>query len=222
MQAQSANDWLLWQLADSAFPTGSFAHSNGLEAAWQHGEIPNRAALANFIHASLGQCGQGSLPFVTAAGDEPARLSEFDQLCECFLTNHVANRASRLQGRALLASSRRIFEQGGLGCICGTEPPHSHLAPVFGAIAAALKLGREPAARLFLFAHLRGLLASAVRLGVAGPMEAQALQYRLSADAEQVLQRCLKLSLDDLAQSAPLVELWQGAQDRLYSRLFQS
>jgi urease accessory protein len=36
-------DWLLWQLADSAFPTGGFAHSGGLEAAWQHGEIRNSA-----------------------------------------------------------------------------------------------------------------------------------------------------------------------------------
>ena len=29
-------------------------------------------------------------------------------------------------------------------------------------------------------------------------------------------------TLDDIAQTAPLLELWQGAQDRLYSRLFQS
>ena len=36
------NQWLLWQLADSAFPTGGFAHSGGLEAAWQNGEVSNR------------------------------------------------------------------------------------------------------------------------------------------------------------------------------------
>jgi urease accessory protein UreF len=32
----------------------------------------------------------------------------------------------------------------------------------------------------------------------------------------------LDLTLDDLVQTAPLLDVWQGAQDRLYSRLFQS
>ncbi|MDB5296990.1 MAG: putative urease accessory protein UreF, partial [Phycisphaerales bacterium] len=35
----AAADWLLWQLVDSAFPTGGFAHSGGVEAAWQHGRL---------------------------------------------------------------------------------------------------------------------------------------------------------------------------------------
>jgi hypothetical protein len=61
------NDWLLWQLCDSAFPTGGFAHSLGLEAAWQHGEVRNRAELVSFLQASLHQLGHAALPFVTAA-----------------------------------------------------------------------------------------------------------------------------------------------------------
>lgn len=27
------SDWIAWQLCDSAFPAGAFAHSGGLEAA---------------------------------------------------------------------------------------------------------------------------------------------------------------------------------------------
>jgi urease accessory protein UreF len=30
------------------------------------------------------------------------------------------------------------------------------------------------------------------------------------------------LSMDDAAQTAPLIDLWQASHDRLYSRLFQS
>jgi len=48
------------------------------------------------------------------------------------------------------------------------------------------------------------------------------LQHRLSFKAEEVLKRYESLTLDDIAQTAPLLDLWQGAQDRLYSRLFQS
>ncbi len=59
-------------------------------------------------------------------------------------------------------------------------------------------------------------------MGIVGPMEAQSLQHRLAPRAEEVLARCEGLSVDDIAQTSPLLDIWQGAQDRLYSRLFQS
>jgi urease accessory protein len=83
-------------------------------------------------------------------------------------------------------------------------------------------LSRETTARMFFFNHLRSVLAAAVRLNIVGPMEAQAMQQRAAGKAEEVRARCESLTLADLAQTAPLLDLWQGAQDRLYSRLFQS
>ncbi len=222
--SSDVSDWLVWQLADSAFPTGGFAHSGGLEAAWQHGEIRGRADLLQFAEASLSQLGHAILPFVTAAHREPTRLTELDRLCDAFTSNHVANRASRLQGQALLASAERIFALPGLQRLRETDhqPPCGHFAPVFGVVMGVLELDQSATARLLFFQHLRGLIAGAVRLGIIGPMEGQSLQHRLSLRAEEILERCADLSLDDIAQTAPLQDLWQGAQDRLYSRLFQS
>jgi urease accessory protein len=208
--------WLLWQLGDSAFPTGGFAHSAGLEAAWQHGEIRNRVELRSWLDASLEQLAHVALPFVNAAQEEPARLAEFDQLCDAFTPNHVANRASRLQGRALLAAVEHIFKSP------FNPPPCAHLAPVFGAAMSRLEVPPADAVRLFVFMHLRGAIAAAVRLNIVGPMEGQTIQHRLAARAEAVAQRGAALTLDDLAQTAPLLDLWQGAHDRLYSRLFQT
>jgi urease accessory protein len=102
------NDFLVWQLVDSAFPTGGFAHSAGLEAAWQNGEIRNRKELGSFLEASLEQLGHAALPFVTAAYQDVERVTEFDQLCDAFTSNHVANRASRLQGRAFFYRGTRL------------------------------------------------------------------------------------------------------------------
>ncbi len=222
---RSENDWLTWQLADSAFPTGGFAHSNGLEAACHNGAVAGAAGLFEWIAASLTQLAHGSLPFMTACHREPSRFAEVDGLCDSFILNHVANRASRAQGKALVAAARAIYhvpEPGGLGGEAGPGPPCFHLAPVFGAVIRAVGMEREQAARLFLFLHLRGAVGSAVRLGVVGPLEAQSLQHRLAGHCEALLPRSLSLGLTDIAQTAPLLDLWQGTQDRLYSRLFQS
>jgi urease accessory protein len=225
-------DFLIWQLMDSAFPTGGFAHSSGLEAAWQHGEVRGRVDLLSFIETSLEQLGHAGLPFVTAAFDAPEKLSEFDQLCDAFTTNHVANRASRAQGRAFLTAVERIFPARGVYAATSNgnsglkrpegRAPYAHFAPVFGACLRRLDLSRETTARLFFFNQLRSLLAAAVRLNIVGPMEAQVLQRKLSTKAELVRQKCELLTLAQIAQTAPMLDLWQGAQDRLYSRLFQS
>ena len=85
-----------------------------------------------------------------------------------------------------------------------------------------LGLNRQATQRLFFFVTLRGLIAAAVRLGIIGPMEGQALQFRLSPQAELISERCTNLSVDHVAQTSPILDIVQGAHDRLYSRLFQT
>jgi urease accessory protein len=216
-------DWTLWQLADSAFPTGGFAHSAGLEAAWQAGEVPDAGALAQFLRDSLWQAGRASLPFVTAAHNDAARVGDLDALCDVFLSNAVANRASRVQGRAFAAACVRTWPRPGLAALVDeASVPHGHLAPVFGAAANALDVPLASAQRLFLHLTSRGVLSAAVRLNIVGPYQAQQMQADCSRDVDRVLQRCEALTELDIAQTAPLIDLLQAAHDRLYSRLFQS
>lgn len=208
--------WVLWQLADSAFPTGGFAHSAGLEAAYHHGEVRDRRQLGSFLEASLQQTGASTVPWAVAGHREPERLREWDQRCDAATSNHVANRASRLQGRAFLASCVRIY---GLSL---SRPPAGHFAPLFGCVCRHLELDVTTMARLLLFNHARSVLASAVRLGIVGPMEAQATQFQLIRSCDPIIERSIVLSVDQVAVTSPLIELWQGNQDQLYSRLFQS
>lgn len=208
---------VIWQLADSALPAGGFAHSGGLEAAWQQGEIRSAAALSGFLEASLVQARHGLLPYVHLAHRHPGRLAEWDAHCDLWLSNHVARLASRLQGRAYWTATTRVFFPEPT-----PAPEPGHLPPLFGWITRQLGLPLDRAARLFLFMHLRGLVSAAVRLNIIGPLEAQAVQYRLGPVMERLAPDGLDLTLDDLAQTSPLLDVWQGAQDRLYSRLFQS
>ena len=57
---------------------------------------------------------------------------------------------------------------------------------------------------------------------VAAGRLATALGAQLAPLLDDVLARTGHLTLDDVAQTAPLLELCQTLQDRLYARLFQS
>jgi urease accessory protein len=218
-------DWISWQLCDSAFPAGALAHSAGLEAAWQHGEVAGAEALFDWTSSALRNAGRGAVPVVGAAWSGDVPLAEVDALCDAFLLNHVANGASRSMGQALLMACVRAFDSDAVREVRERVGGHGlagHYAPVFGALGQALGLSRRRTCELFLFLTLRGVMSSAVRLGIVGPLQAQGLQHRLAARLAEWAGEWMELNLDDLAQTAPLADLMQATQERLYSRLFVS
>ena len=217
--------FLLFQLSDSAFPSGGFAHSGGLEAAWQLGAVRGREALEHYVSDSLEQCGQAVLPFVSAAHQQPERFGELDEWFNATLLNHVANRASRALGMGFLSTCVTAFPRVELTelkhCI-RHQPYPGHLATITGTVCAYLGLARRDCQQLFVFQHLRTLMSTAVRLGCVGPLEAQAIHQRLNTFACDIIARYHDHDIAMAAASAPLHDLFQGHHDRLYSRLFMS
>lgn len=183
------------QLADSAFPSGGFVHSNGLEALAAHGQLRD---LPLRLTELVWSTAHGMLPFVSAAPDADAR-------CDVFLSNHVANRASRAQGAAFALAVEAAF---------GTKVhlPFMHLAAVMGAAVP------KDARTLYLFGTVRSTLSAAVRLGVVGPLKAQGLLHAL----HPVMEAALAEPVGEPRSCSPLVDLFQTQHDSLYSRLFQS
>jgi urease accessory protein len=78
------------------------------------------------------------------------------------------------------------------------------------------------AQQMVLYGAARGVLSAAVRLGILGSYEAQRLQLGCAPPLEAQWRRCDDLDDEDLAQVAPIPELFQATHDRLYSRLFLS
>ena len=218
-------NFTVWQLIDSAFPSGGFAHSGGLEAAVQHGHVADSAAVHAFARQSLAQCWRAALPIVTAAHRCVDDITELDQLCDVFLSNPIANRASRAQGRALLTSVARAFPgvpAAPFEAAIRVKETAGHYAPLFGGIFRLLDVNLLDTQRAFLFIASRGVGSAAVRLGIIGAYEAQTIQAELSAHIDAVIHDCGAVAPHDVAQTAPLIDLFQSTHDRVYSRLFQS
>ncbi len=221
----TSSDWIIWQLADSAFPSGGFAHSGGIEVALRWGELRRADDLDEYLKTNLTQIAHSGVPFVLAANQDPQQFEELDQLCNAFLSNHVANRASRAQGQAFLIAAEAAFQRDSckkLRTLLNEGHLIGHLPAVFGFVTAELDIDSESAARLFLYIGLRGLVSSAVRLNLIGPLKGQAIQSTLGPFADQLCDQCICRRVDEVAQTAPIIDILQQTQDRLYSRLFQS
>jgi urease accessory protein len=214
--------YVLLLLADSNLPTGSFVASSGFESYGTHGFLSlssassagkglGRAATAGtiaFIQDSLHTYARSALPFVSDAHravdafkakpeiDYDAtikKLLELDELYETMTLNHVAKRASKAQGVALLTLYAKGFacppgfsDENHLSksltvlidrlkLMVRGEETHGHLPVCWGVLTGALGISLLRAQHLFLFLHARSLLSSAVRLNTIGPYSSQQL-----------------------------------------------
>ncbi|KAI0446664.1 UreF-domain-containing protein [Xylaria telfairii] len=235
-------------LSDSALPLGSFAFSSGLESYLAHARSPSSSAtllykpsFTSFLPLSLSSYASTSLPFVLAAHREPARTAALDDALDASIICAVGRRASVAQGRALLSIWEKSLAPGanaGGGALeaysaalrpkqaHGELPPpvSAHLAPLFGAVAQLLGLSLRQTAYVFLLSHAKALVSAALRAGMFGPYQAQKILAGsgLQALIADLVEREWDVPVEEAGQSVPVMDLWIGRHEMLYSRIFNS
>ncbi|PHH63408.1 hypothetical protein CDD81_6009 [Ophiocordyceps australis] len=100
----------------------------------------------------------------------------------------------------------------------------AHLAPLFGAICAFVGLGLAQTAYVFLLSHVKALISAAVRASMFGPYQAQKIVagQQVQRLIDDLVQREWNTPVHEAGQSVPVMDLWIGRHELLYSRIFNS
>ena len=208
----------LLQLCDSAFPTGAYAFSDGLETFTQTGQIRTAAQLEQLLAVQL-QYGWGSLDLPAcalawAAYPDPEKLEELDAHLTAFKVIQTVRNSSLRIGANLGRTAQTLWPQIG-------ELP-IHQATVFGAVARALEIPQRDAVTGFASSWLIGKATASTRLFKIGGLETQTVVARLQPLATEAIERSLETALDDLSSFTPTLDLAAQQQASLPLRLFQS
>lgn len=216
---------LALQHADSTFPSGGFAFSQGLEG-WTAGQgRPGAAELRAFISQQLrrrwASADRLALIRAHAAADLDAVLDVDRDFDRTQVVGILAD-GSRRNGRALLASHQRLATPGAAAFArrAATDETPAHLPVVQGCMWRALGMDADSAAQVAGYAFVAGQLTAAVRLNLIGAIASQRLLADLLPEIAEAAARPVRAG-DDFASFTPFAEIaaMRGAtgESRLFS-----
>ena len=82
----------------------------------------------------------------------------------------------------------------------------------------------EQTAYVFMLSHVKALLSAAVRASMFGPYHAQKVlaSVEVQEGIREVVRREWETKVQNTGQSVPVMDLWVGRHEMLYSRIFNS
>ena len=173
----------------------------------------------------------------------PSRLADLDDEYDAAVICTVGRRASIAQGRALLS----IWERSFRSVLPATRAADAqilrdfsktlresakedlplvsaHLGPLFGVICGIVGLSLRQTAYVFMLSHVKALVSAAVRASMFGPFQAQKVLAgeQIQRMIDVVIDREWNTPTEEAGQTVPVMDLWIGRHEVLYSRIFNS
>ena len=221
---------LLLQITDSAFPTGAFAHSGGLETYAQLGLVRDATDLAKIIAVRLEAAVCTDMLVIRTAvtahiEHDTAQIQALDSLCSASKLARETRESSQKIGRRMLASVLNLLDDPILqhyqtevtaGRCAG------HHAVTHGLACAAL--GIEPRAALIAFGYALAAnqTAASLKLMRIGQTQAQVVLAASGAAVEAAADAALTRTLDDFGSFTPALDIRSIQHEHLFRRLYIS
>jgi urease accessory protein len=221
------------QLGDSAFPSGAYTLSSGLETLIEDGLVVDAAGMAGCVRAALvGRAARGDLAALVAAhraaGEDPPDVETILAIDRRLSATKLAaeeRQGSRRVGRRIAIEARRLTTAPVLAMFLaaiesGATPGTSAVA--YGLAAASMGIPEHQAALAAANGYTLGLLGVGVRLGLIGHGD----QQRLLRDARQFIVRAVEIARATdwhaLRPFAPGLDIAMARHETAPGRLFAS
>jgi urease accessory protein len=205
----------LLQLTDTAFPTGAFAHSFGLETYVAHGLVDSAATLEAFIantllHAVAPSDGVACLVAARAGADWEGVVQRLDHRLTAMKTVTEFRQASHTLGTRFLRTTTQLFAlpraRRYLVAI-DAKRLHGHMSLAYGLTCHDLAVPLPPALAAWFRHYCACLVSVGVRLIPLGQTAGQVLLGRLGTIIVAAVERTLAQDIDDMTSFAPGQEL---------------
>ncbi|MFD7447486.1 urease accessory protein UreF [Kitasatospora sp. NPDC059827] len=218
------------QLTDSAFPSGFYTLSHGLEGYAQAKAVTADTMpvlLADLLRHSVGPADATALALAhrAAGAGDWALLTETDQRLHATKLNRELRLAATRTGRQLLDIARESV---------GGEPLERYAAlvadkraPGCQAVAAGVAYASaavpvEQAVAGDLFAFCTSFVGAALRLRLTDHRKAQVVLRATAPVIREVVAAALERELADLGGCVPVADAMSGRHERAEARLFAS
>jgi urease accessory protein len=217
---------VLLHLCDSLFPIGSFAHSDGLEAATVTGRVTTaedlRAWMTACLDEVLGQC-EGpavALAWKAFAACDGQAVRAIDREVHALRPSSAARRASRAMGTRLVRTWIEIHQAHRLQLVAN-ERDGMTLPVAFGCVAASEEADLASTVRAFMYTRLAATASAAMRLMSIGQRETHTVLARLLERVPGVADAVLVRG-GAPRSFVPAYDLAAMSQQYVHSRLFRS
>lgn len=219
---------MLLQWTDSAFPTGAFAHSGGLETYTQAEIVQTAADLARLIEVKIASAATTDFIVIheaITAVDDFNRLIELDALCAASKFAQETREASEKIGRRMLDSVLNVLPDERLRqyrAEISAGRAMGHHAVIHGLACGCLGLDSREALLAFGYGLVANQASASLKLMSMGQTQAQAVIGAVQPVLAEAVDHALTKTLADFGSFAPGLEIRAMQHAGLFRRLFIS